>query len=176
VLEQVSDYLEVLQRGALRLTGHEQDAEDLVQETFLRATRSLHQFEPGSNLRAWLFKIMVNLHRDARRAAGRAPQAVSLEAGQPDGAPGLVDTLPSSLPAVEEEALSSYQLGWLRSELANLPAKFAAAVELADLEDRSHGEIAEVMGVPRSTVGTRVFRGRSLLRERLSRLAGAAAD
>jgi RNA polymerase sigma-70 factor (ECF subfamily) len=173
VLEQVPGYLEVLQRGALRLTGHQQDAEDLVQETFLRATRSLHQFEPGSNLRAWLFRIMVNLHRDARRAEGRAPRPVSLEAGEHDGSPVLLETLPSCWPAVEEQALAAYQLGWLRAQLATLPANFATAVELADLEDRSHEEIAEAMGVPRSTVGTRVFRGRSLLRERLRRAAAA---
>ena len=167
--QEMLDHFEVLQRGAVRLTGHDQDAEDLVQETYLRASRSIHQFRPGTNLRAWLFRIMVNLYRDARRPMVGAPRSVSLEAERPEGAPTLVETLPSRLPAVEEQVLATSQLEWLSSELAALPAQFAQAVYLADLEDRSYDEIAAVTGVGRNTVGSRVFRGRALLRERLRR-------
>src|SRR4029079_5243505 len=76
---QALSYSETLYRTALRLTGHPQDAEDLVQETFLRAFRCVAQFTPGTNLRAWLVRILTNSHVDNCRAAARGPRLVSLE-------------------------------------------------------------------------------------------------
>src|SRR3712207_96458 len=92
---EILDQIEVLRRAAPRLTRHYQDAEDLLQETCLRAFRSIHQFAPGTNARAWLLRIMVNLHRDGQRSAASRPRFVSLDGERPDGLPSLVERLPS---------------------------------------------------------------------------------
>jgi RNA polymerase sigma-70 factor (ECF subfamily) len=172
--QELLDHLPVLLRTALRLTRHYQDAEDLVQDTCLCAFGSIHQFTPGTNLRVWLLRIMVNLNRDACRSQVGAPRAVSLTAERSAGRPDLAETLPSRFAPVEELVLAAAQSEWLRSELAALPAQFAKAVCLADLEDRSYDEIAAATGFARNTVGTRLFRGQALLRERLLRASHGA--
>jgi RNA polymerase sigma-70 factor (ECF subfamily) len=169
--QQAVEHFDALFRAALRLTANREDAEDLVQETYLRAFRFFGQFQSGTNLRAWLFKILTNTHLDARRAVARAPRLVALEADQPEAEPiaaaAPVRALVDHKPSVEEQVVAVAEAEWLRSELDALPGQFRVALHLADLEAWSYDEIAEATGVGRNTVGSRVFRGRALLRERL---------
>jgi RNA polymerase sigma-70 factor, ECF subfamily len=164
---QALSYSETLYRTALRLTGHPQDAEDLVQETFLRALRCLAQFSPGTNLRAWLVRILTNSHLDNCRAAARAPRLVSLEGESPERPSLPPGALADRRVSVEEQVLAAFDSQHLREVVAALPNQFGRAVYLADLEERSYDEVARLTGVGRNTVGSRVFRGRALLRERL---------
>jgi RNA polymerase sigma-70 factor (ECF subfamily) len=167
--DQAYAHLEALHRAALRLTRNPQDAEDLVQETYLKAYRFFGRFTPGSNLRAWLFKILTNGYLDARRARASAPRLLSLEdSGVADAAQVNGPLSGRELP-VEEQVIARCDTEQLRAEVGALPRQFGEAVMLADLEDRSYEEIASLTGVSRNTVGSRVFRGRALLRERLAR-------
>lgn len=165
--QHLAGHLDTLYRVALRLTRNHHDAEDLVQETCLRAYRFFGQFTPGTNLRAWLLRILTNGHLDARRSTAHAPRLVPID-GDDAGRPSApIGTLADRRPSVEEQVLSAFESERLRAEVATLPARFGQAVQLFDLEDRSYDEIAHLTGVARNTVGSRVFRGRALLRERL---------
>jgi len=152
--------------AAYRLTRNPSDAEDLVQETFLRAYRAFHQFEPGTNLKAWLYRILMNTFINSYRKRQREPQTVSdeeiadwylyskmNEAGlEPSAETAVIESLPDE---EVQEALSS------------LPEQFRAAVLLADVEGFSYKEIAEITGVPIGTVMSRLHRGRKALQKRL---------
>jgi len=141
---------------ALRLAaGDRQRAEDLVQETFLRAYRGFDRFEPGTNIRAWLFTILHRARTDAFRRAGRSPQTTELIGDGPAVAPSQ-DALATGGEEVERA-------------LAGLPEVFRAAVILRDVEEMSYHEIARVLEVPIGTVMSRIHRGRALLRAALAR-------
>ena len=146
-------YANQLFRVALRVVRQHEKAEDLVQETFLQAWKSFHRFEPGTNLRAWLFKIMFNLHYTNLRR-----NKLELVAGDET----IFDTLAYELPTpqfvTEEEVLAA---------LDRLPRDFQLPVILADIEELSYLEIAEVMNIPKGTVMSRLHRGRKLLRMEL---------
>jgi RNA polymerase sigma-70 factor (ECF subfamily) len=148
--------LGALYSTALRLTGKPQDAEDLVQETFLRAYRSFGQFAPGTNLRAWMHTILRNVCTDTRRKAARTLQGGELPEDGPPVAPA-------------QEAFGAERD--LERALAGLPEVFREAVILRDVEELSYEEISGVLGVPIGTVTSRIYRGRALLR---SALAGPA--
>jgi RNA polymerase sigma-70 factor (ECF subfamily) len=147
-------YLKALYSTACRLTRNAHDAEDLVQETFLRAFRSFGSFESGTNVRAWLYTILHRTRIDGLRKSGRAPRSVEL----------LEDTC-SVAPA--QEALACGQEDIERA-LASLPENFRAAVILRDVEDLSYEEIARALSVPIGTVMSRIHRGRALLRAALT--------
>jgi RNA polymerase sigma-70 factor (ECF subfamily) len=168
LFDQALTHFDLLYRGALRLTRNAQDAEDLVQETYLRAYRFFDRFRPGTNLRAWLFRIMTNCHLDARRAAVHQPRTLALEHLPSAVEPAPLEALRDRQPSVEAQVLATLEAEYLQRELASLPTRFGQAVRLADLEDRPYDEIARLTGVGRNTVGTRVFRGRALLRARLA--------
>jgi len=152
--------------AAYRLTRNPSDAEDLVQETFLRAYRAFHQFEPGTNLKAWLYRILTNTFINSYRKRQREPQTVSdeeiadwylyskmNEAGlEPSAENSVIESLPDE---EVQEALSS------------LPEQFRIAVLLADVEGFSYKEIAEITDVPIGTVMSRLHRGRKALQKRL---------
>ncbi len=156
----VTDHLDALYRTALRLTGRPQDAEDLVQETFLRAWRSLHTYRPGTNPKAWLFRILHNARIDRYRASTRAVQTVDEMEGQ-DPAFVVTETPESSVMAGVMDAE-------VRQALMNLPEMFRACLILADLEGFSYQEIADILGIPRGTVMSRLFRGRRAMRKALA--------
>jgi RNA polymerase sigma-70 factor (ECF subfamily) len=140
-------------KTACRLTRNVHDAEDLVQETLLRAYRAFNRFEPGSNIRAWLYTILHRVHLDGIRRASRTPGHTELpEEGVP-------------VPAAQE-AIVSGGLDLARA-LERLPEPFRTAVALRDVEDLRYDEIAQVVGVPMGTVMSRIHRGRKLLREML---------
>ena len=165
--------LDSLYRTALRLTRDPADAEDLVQETFLKAFRAADRFAPGTNLRAWLFTILHNTARN--RARDRARDAVDVDSevveraavGQTmagAGAGGGGFETPESL--LLREALAPE----LQAAIDELPAAFRQAVWLRDVEEFSYAEIAEMLAVPIGTVMSRISRGRRMLFERLHHL------
>jgi RNA polymerase sigma-70 factor (ECF subfamily) len=146
-------HLRALYGTACRLTRSREDAEDLVQETYLRAMRSFDRYTPGTNARAWLFTILHRARVDALRRQGRTPTTVELEA---DG-PGA--------PAVQDPALAP--LGGLERALQELPESLRSAVLLRDVEGFSYREIADILEVPLGTVMSRLHRGRAALRQSL---------
>jgi RNA polymerase sigma-70 factor (ECF subfamily) len=143
-------HLRRLYGAAYRLTGNPADAEDLVQETLLRAFRGFDRFAAGTNLRGWLFTILYRVRTDALRRAGRAPRMEELDEDGPSVPP-------------PQEALAGGGED-LERALASLPEPFRAAVVLRDVEELSYAEIAEALQVPMGTVMSRIHRGRALLR------------
>jgi RNA polymerase sigma-70 factor, ECF subfamily len=162
-------HLDVLYRTALRLTHHRADAEDLVQETCLRAYRSFDRFNPGTNCRAWLLAILRNAFLNRVRRAGRElldDEATPWEATESAFADrGMAESNP------EEEFFQTVLHGDVDRALAALPLPFREAVALTDLEGLSYKEVAEVLGCPIGTVMSRLARGRALLRRSLRRFA-----
>ena len=148
-------HLRALYGTAYRMTRNAHDAEDLVQETFLRAYRGFDRFEPGTNIRAWLFTILHRVRTDAFRRAGRSPQTVEM-IGEGPAVPAPQEALASGAEDIERA-------------LAALPEVFRVAVLLRDVEDLSYDEIAGVLDIPIGTVMSRIHRGRVLLRAALSK-------
>ena len=173
IFEQALAQFDALFRYALRLTHNVQDAEDLVQETYLRAYRFADRFRPGTNLRAWLYRIMTNAHLDTRRATAQQPKTVGPGRDPEEDLPGPLDALADTRPGVEEQVVAILESERLEREIEGLPEQFSQAVRLADLADLPYDEIARLTGVGRATVGTRVYRGRALLRARLTDLERA---
>lgn len=152
--------------AAFRLTRNAADAEDLIQETYLRAYRGFHQFQEGTNLKAWLYRILMNTFINSYRKKQREPQTISDEevedwylyskmaerGAEPSAETSVIESLPDE---DVQEALSS------------LPEQFRMAVLLADVEGFSYKEIADITGVPIGTVMSRLHRGRRALEKRL---------
>ena len=158
-------YLEPLYATALRLTRNRSDAEDLVQDTYVKAFRFADRFERGTNLKAWLYTILHNTWRNRRRDATRDTVEVDSErveqaATGPDG-PAAFDTPERILMRATLDAD-------LQAALDELPEAFRVAVWLRDVEEFSYAEMAEMLGIPIGTVMSRISRGRKLLFERLS--------
>jgi RNA polymerase sigma-70 factor, ECF subfamily len=152
-------YLDSLYRTALRLTRRPEDADDLVQETYLKAFRAANQFEPGSNLRAWLFTILHNTARNRARDRARDTVAIDSEAVERAAdadAPRGGDT-PESL------LLRATLDPELQAAVDALPDAFRQAVWLRDVEEFSYAEIAAMLAVPLGTVMSRISRGRRML-------------
>ena len=162
-----------LHRAALRLTRNRADAEDLVQETTARAYAAFHQFRPGTNLKAWLHRILANTFATGYRKRRREPLWVS----GVDLPGSLVATGPRAPAArsAEEEALDLLADAEILRALRDLPGDFRTAVYLADVEGYAYKEIAEIMGTPVGTVMSRLYRGRGRLRAQLAAHAPGAA-
>ena len=157
----------VLYGGALRMTRNPADAADLVQETFLRAFRSWHQFKEGTNLKAWLYRILTNLYISSYRVKKREPQIVSTsDNGDFDLYQSLVDR---AEPAASAESIVIDSLGddEIKNALADLPEDFRMAVSLADIDGFSYKEIADMLDIPIGTVMSRLHRGRKALQKAL---------
>ena len=161
-------YIDALYRTALRMTRSEADAEDLVQETYIRALRFREQFTPGTNLKAWLFRILTNTFINAYRKRVRQPQTAELDdvdefslyRKMSQNTPGSNNADP------EQEFLDGIVSTEVKDALAALPEKFRTTV-LLDVEGFSYKEIAEMVGVPIGTVMSRLHRGRKFLQQRL---------
>lgn len=170
--DEVLPYLDRLYAAALRYTRNPTDAEDLVQETVVKAFRAFHQYEPGTNLKAWLYRVLHTTFLTLQRQRGRRPLEATFEdvEGLADGeraaAGGRVGA------SAETEALAAMGSDDVRAALAALPAPFRLAVYLADVEGFAYREIAEVMGTPVGTVMSRLHRGRAALRASLAGRAG----
>jgi RNA polymerase sigma-70 factor, ECF subfamily len=161
--DEALSYIDALYGTALRLTRKPQDAEDLVQDTYLKAFRASSQFERGTNLKAWLFTILHNTFRNMRRHDGRSPVEVDSETVEKAADTAGDDQTPEKL--LTRAALD----GDLQAALDSLPEAFRQAVWLRDVEEFSYAEIAEIMGVPIGTVMSRISRGRKMLHDSLSR-------
>ena len=175
--QQALVHLDALYRTALRMTRNPQDAEDLVQETYLRAFRFSDQFRPGTNLRAWLFKILTNSFINSYRKAASAPRNTSLDDVEDFS---LYHQMARETPSgslgweVEAQVLDRFAEQDIRDAIENLPPAFRMSVLLADVEGFSYREIAEITGVSMGTVMSRLFRGRKLLQKALWERARAA--
>jgi RNA polymerase sigma-70 factor (ECF subfamily) len=155
-------YIDSLYGTAMRLTRRPADAEDLVQDTYLKAFRAQAQFTRGTNLKAWLFTILHNTYLNMRRHDGRNPIEVDSEAVEQAGADSAHDHTPEQI--LTRDTLDAD----LQAALDALPAAFRQAVWLRDVEELSYAEIAGVLGVPMGTVMSRISRGRRLLHDRLA--------
>jgi RNA polymerase sigma-70 factor, ECF subfamily len=163
--QDVVPYMRKLYPAALRMTRNPSDAEDLIQETFARAYVAFHQFTPGTNLSAWLYRILANTFINTRRKRGREPaQSLFGELGELH----VPDTLMTQTArSAEEEALNRLADSDILRALRELPEGFSATIYLADIEGYPYKEIAEIMGTPIGTVMSRLHRGRQQLRARL---------
>lgn len=161
-------HLDALYRSALRLTHNRAEAEDVVQDTCLRAYRSFQRFRPGTNCRAWLFTILRNVFLNRLRQGGRE----TLD-GDSTGweSAGESVTMASLGENPEDRFFQTVLHGDVDRALKALPLVFREAVILADLEGLSYKEVSEVLGCPIGTVMSRLFRGRNLLRQALDRYA-----
>lgn len=159
-------YLDQLYAGALRMTRNPHDAEDLVQETYAKAYRSFDSFEEGTNLKAWLFRIMTNTFINIYRKNQRGPGVDLTEQVEDWQMTGERHT-PAGLRSAEAEALDLLPNKVINDAMASIPADYREAVYLADVEGFSYKEIADIMDTPVGTVMSRLHRGRKLLRERL---------
>jgi RNA polymerase sigma-70 factor (ECF subfamily) len=161
----VEEHIDALYRGALRMTRNREEAEDLVQETFLRAYRFRSQFQPGTNLKAWLFKIQTNLFRSRYRRAWNQNQSLD------DTAEFYLyqhlgpDTAPGEDPAAD--VLDKLGVEEVRRAIEDLPPAYRAAVLLTDVEGFSYKETADILEVPVGTVMSRLHRGRQRLQSKL---------
>lgn len=161
-------HIDSLYGTAMRLTRRAQDAEDLVQETYLKAFRASYQFERGTNLKAWLFTILHNTFRNLRRQDGRNPVDVNSETVEQAVDLAGVDQTPEQL--LTRATLDAD----LQQALDGLPDSFRQAVWLRDVEEFSYAEMAAMLDIPIGTVMSRISRGRRMLYERLAHTRGEA--
>ncbi len=169
--QQVLEHVDMLYAVALRLTRNPADAEDLTQNTFVKALRFHDKFKEGTYIKAWLLTILRNTFINEYRRKTRRPMEVELSGFEaaPESFPDpdvFIETRDDSL-----ENLLELLDDPVRSALESLPPDFRNAVIMADLQDMSYKEIADIMGCPLGTVMSRLFRGRKLLREALSEYA-----
>ncbi|HEV8054893.1 MAG TPA: sigma-70 family RNA polymerase sigma factor [Nocardioidaceae bacterium] len=174
-------FLDQLYGAAMRMTRNPQDAEDLVQESFAKAFASFHQFRPGTNLKAWLYRILTNTFINSYRKKQRQPQQMTEEIEDWQLARAESHTS-SGLKSAEAQALEHLPDSDVKDALQRIPDDFRMAVYLADVEGFAYKEIAEIMGTPVGTVMSRLHRGRRMLRDLLTDyaeergLARAGAD
>lgn len=167
--EEALQQVDSLYRTALRMTRNPQDAEDLVQETYYRAFRSAHQFQPGTNLRAWLFKILTNSFINQYRKRARHPQSTSLDDVEDFYLYNhLVDSgVQPESPDPEATVIDQFAEADVIRALEELPLEFRQVVLLADVEGFAYKEIADIVGIPVGTVMSRLHRGRRRLQKEL---------
>ena len=161
-------FLDQLYGAAMRLTRNPQDAEDLVQETYAKAFAAFHQYRPGTNLKAWLYRILNNTFISNYRKAQRQPKqtdAPDVEDWQEYEAASHLST---GMQSAEAEAIENLPDSEIKEALAKLPEDRRLAVYLADVEGFSYQEIAEIMDTPIGTVMSRLHRGRKQLRDLLT--------
>jgi len=159
-------HMDALYNAALRLTRHVHDAEDLVQETYFRAYRFFHQFQEGTNFKAWIFTILTNTFINHYRRKARAPQQVELEKIQPYYA--AAEQAPAAMPVPSEpHGYREFFDDEINRALQQLPEDFRLVILLCDIEEFSYKEIAAMLGIPIGTVMSRLSRARAQLHKLL---------
>ena len=170
-------HLDALYGAALRMTANRQDAEDLVQDTYLKAVRNLHRYRDDGSCKAWLFRILTNTYIDGYRKARRSPMPVELDE---EGASGLYERMvvppgDDGAPPLDlrdlDDFLGRFVADEVKRALDGLPEVFRSAIALRAIEGFSYQEIADMLEIPIGTVMSRLFRGRRLLQEALREYA-----
>jgi RNA polymerase sigma-70 factor (ECF subfamily) len=167
----VKPFLKSLENTALRLTKDSVEAEDLLQETFYKSYKAFGSYERNTNFKAWIFRILMNTYITAYRKAVRRPQKVRYE--------DVEDFMPSQNPVNDSSTFDIYSPDFgifedeLKTALEKVPYYFRLIVLLSDVEEFSYQEIAEMLNIPVGTVMSRLHRGRSLLRTKLTKYAKA---
>lgn len=169
--EEAEPLFDVLSRGARRLTRCDCDAEDLLQDTLLHAYMGFHTFSDGSNLKAWLFRILYNRWVSTYRTKQRRPAEVFVDSVADGAVP-----MPGRMRSAEAEVLDAIPDGEIKAALEALPAGFAATVYYADIVGHTYAETAAILNIPLGTVMSRVARGRQRLRIALAHLNADDAD
>ncbi len=167
---EVLPHLDAVYSMALRLVRNREDAEDLLQETMIRAYRFFHQFTPGTNCKAWLMTILFNNSRNDYRRGAREQVAASEQefAGRIEAASLAVDSAQTN---PESLAFADTMDARVERALASLPDEFRTALLLVDVEELDYRQVSEVLSIPVGTVKSRVSRGRALMRDSLRALA-----
>jgi len=160
-------YLDQLYGAALRMTRNPADAEDVVQETYAKAFSSFEQFTPGTNLKAWLYRILTNTYINSYRKSQRQPQTSGSADVEDWQLARAASHTSGGLPSAEREALDRMSDPVVTEALDSLSPDFREVVLLADVEGFSYKEIAEIMGTPIGTVMSRLNRARGQLRTKL---------
>jgi RNA polymerase sigma-70 factor, ECF subfamily len=173
--EQAMPFMDALYSAALRLTRNPSDAEDLVQETYLKAYRGFGGFREGTNLRAWLYRILTNTFINTYRAKKRRPEESELDEVEDLYLYRRLGGLEAATVgrSAEDELMDWFTEGEVKEAVEELPETFRLAVLLADVEGFSYKEIAEILDVPIGTVMSRLHRGRKALQRRLYEFAEA---
>jgi RNA polymerase sigma-70 factor (ECF subfamily) len=167
--EEALELSDQVYRVARRLVGSREEAEDLVQQTYERAFRSWRQFTPGTNLRAWLLRILTNLNIDRGRRQQRAPQTTSIDSEAGDYF--LYDKLASQMPDEnpdEERVLERLSQDSIVDALADVPHDFRDVIVLVDIGEFSYADAAQILDIPIGTVMSRLHRGRRILKKNLA--------
>ncbi|MGE3912560.1 MAG: sigma-70 family RNA polymerase sigma factor [Chloroflexota bacterium] len=160
---EVGPQIHFLFRIALRLTQDVPSAEDLLQDTLERALRNFDQYEPGTNVRAWLLRIMHNLRINYHRARACRPRAVSLERFEAPSAHQRLGQGGGDAPGVESIVLSRLSEDEICRAINDLPDKYRVVISLADVEELDYKDIAAMLSLPLGTVASRLYRGRRQL-------------
>jgi RNA polymerase sigma-70 factor, ECF subfamily len=167
--EQAMQYMGSLYSAALRMTRNPADAEDLVQETYLKAYRAFGTFKEGTNLKAWLYRILTNTYINSYRARRRRPEQTDLDEVEDLYLYRRLGGLEAANAgrSAEEQVLEHFTEGDVKEAVEALPEQFRMAVLLADVEGFSYKEIADILDVPIGTVMSRLHRGRKALQKTL---------
>jgi RNA polymerase sigma-70 factor (ECF subfamily) len=167
--EQAMEFMPSLYAAALRMTRNPADAEDLVQETYLKAYRAWHTFQQGTNLKAWLYRILTNTFINSYRSKKRRPEQTELDEVEDlylYRRLGGLEAVAAGRSA-EDEVMDLFTDTDVKAAIEALPEQFRLAVLLADVEGFSYKEIAEILGIPIGTVMSRLHRGRKGLQKAL---------
>jgi RNA polymerase sigma-70 factor (ECF subfamily) len=167
--EEALELSDQVYRVARRLVGSREEAEDLVQQTYERAFRSWRQYTHGTNLRAWLLRILTNLNIDRGRRQQRAPQTTSIDSEAGDYF--LYDKLASQMPDEnpdEERVLEKLSQDSIVDALADVPHDFRDVIVLVDIGEFSYADAAQILDIPMGTVMSRLHRGRRILKKNLA--------
>jgi RNA polymerase sigma-70 factor (ECF subfamily) len=164
---QAMQYAPQLYSAAMRMTRNSSDAEDLVQETYLRAYRSFHTFEDGTNLRAWLFRILTNTYINSYRSKQRRVQETDLADIEDLYLYRRISGVDVASRSAEDTLFDLFTDDEVKAALEALPETFRMPVLLADVEEFSYKEIAEMLDIPMGTVMSRIHRGRKAMQKAL---------